>query len=281
MVSRHYGFCVLSRSYTNLNFHTVTQLWNNSCCISTKLWHSAANSSSRIWTKRTCLFHPTSLKRCKPNSMTWWTRSASRCTTRDNKSILHHTKTQYSTERDFSQILKNNIKNPQNFNIMTSRESNRVKDADKKRVLDDASRNRRARKALEALEQDNFHEDPHADLVMSKKLPKFNDQLDQTRSNRKQANKRKPTDYIKARYRKTFVQLLEEDGKQGADAKSDDGPVATYASAKVPPSALPDRHFCAVCGFLSSYTCTSCGARYCCIRCLGTHRDTRCLKWTA
>lgn len=164
---------------------------------------------------------------------------------------------------------------------MTSRESNRVKDADKKRVLDDASRNRRARKALEALEQDNFHDDPHADLVMSKKLPKFHDNLEQSRSNRKQANKRKASDYMKARYRKTFVQLLEEDEKQAAETSDDGRPVANYAAAKVPPSAIPDRHFCAVCGFPSAYTCTSCGARYCCIRCLATHRDTRCLKWTA
>lgn len=32
------------------------------------------------------------------------------------------------------------------------------------RVLDEAARRRRARKALEALEQDNFHDDPHGDL---------------------------------------------------------------------------------------------------------------------
>lgn len=45
-----------------------------------------------------------------------------------------------------------------------ARESGRIKDADKKRVLDEATRRRRARKALEALEQDNYHDDPHADL---------------------------------------------------------------------------------------------------------------------
>ena len=33
------------------------------------------------------------------------------------------------------------------------------------RVMDQASRQRRARKKLESLEQDNFHDDPHADLV--------------------------------------------------------------------------------------------------------------------
>jgi len=41
---------------------------------------------------------------------------------------------------------------------MATRESGRIRDADKKRVLDDVTRKRRARKALEALEQDNYHE---------------------------------------------------------------------------------------------------------------------------
>ena len=27
--------------------------------------------------------------------------------------------------------------------------------------------------------------------------------------------------------------------------------------------------------FPSNYTCVTCGARYCCVKCLGTHRDTR------
>lgn len=47
-----------------------------------------------------------------------------------------------------------------------NRESTRIKDAGKKRVLDEAARSRRLRKALEALEIDNYHDDPHADLGM-------------------------------------------------------------------------------------------------------------------
>lgn len=47
---------------------------------------------------------------------------------------------------------------------MAGRESGRIKDAYQKRMLDEAARKRRQRKALEALEQDNFHDDPHADL---------------------------------------------------------------------------------------------------------------------
>lgn len=77
-----------------------------------------------------------------------------------------------------------------------TRESGRLKDNNQKRVLDEVCRKRRARKAIEALEQDNFHSDPHADLVMSKKLPKFNDNLDlKTRRKRKS----KSSEYYKQR----------------------------------------------------------------------------------
>ena len=54
----------------------------------------------------------------------------------------------------------------------------RIKDAQQRRVLDEAARRRRQRKALEALEQDNFQEDPHADLKMSKKAPKFEESME-------------------------------------------------------------------------------------------------------
>ena len=49
---------------------------------------------------------------------------------------------------------------------------------------------------------------------------------------------------------------------------------------QVPESRLPPRKLCAVCGFPSSYTCVTCGARYCSLKCLEVHQETRCLKWT-
>lgn len=159
---------------------------------------------------------------------------------------------------------------------MAARESNRVKEIEKKRVLDEASRIRRIRKALNALEQDNFHEDPHADLVMSKKVPKFDETLADQSNGRARKMKRKNGDYVKAKYRKNFLQLLEEDR-----ITFDETNEPCYSSAQAPESKQPERHFCAVCGFPSNYTCTVCGTRYCCIRCLGIHQDTRCLKWTA
>jgi len=49
----------------------------------------------------------------------------------------------------------------------------RIKDVQQSRVLDLATRRIRQRRALHALEADNFQDDPHSDLKMSKKAPKF------------------------------------------------------------------------------------------------------------
>jgi zinc finger HIT domain-containing protein 1 len=149
--------------------------------------------------------------------------------------------------------------------------SARIKEQQARRVLDSAARQRRARKALESLEQDNSHEDPHADLVMSKKaLSLFQDESPEKRPKRKA----RTTEYYKQRFRKNLDQLLEEEGLE-------EGEEGGYLSAQVPESVKPPRHLCAVCGFPSPYTCVTCGTRYCSLRCLETHQDTRCLKWTA
>uniref|UniRef100_A0A2P2HYZ1 Zinc finger HIT domain-containing protein 1-like n=1 Tax=Hirondellea gigas TaxID=1518452 RepID=A0A2P2HYZ1_9CRUS len=156
---------------------------------------------------------------------------------------------------------------------MSSRDSgNRAKESGTRRVLDDAGRKRRARKALEALEQDNYHEDPHANLVMSKKAPKFEEGLDHARANKKR--KTRSAEYFKQRYRKNFGLLLEEE-----QVYSPSGP--NYLTAQAGESRFPERHLCAVCGFPAPYNCVSCGARFCTTRCYSTHQDTRCLKYTA
>ena len=83
--------------------------------------------------------------------------------------------------------------------INNVKHSQRVKD--QRRVMDEASRQRRARKKLESLEQDNFHDDPHADLVMSKKaLSLFQD--DDTSAKQKEKNNRRKSrnaEYFKQR----------------------------------------------------------------------------------
>ena len=68
--------------------------------------------------------------------------------------------------------------------------SGRIKDGQQKRILDDASRRRRQRKALEALEADNFQDDPHADLKMSKKAPKFEESFETGSTESKRLNRK-------------------------------------------------------------------------------------------
>jgi len=177
--------------------------------------------------------------------------------------------------------------------------------ASQRKTLDLASRRRRARKALESLEADNFHEDPHADLVMSKKALNLFQEVQHGSEHSSastsntlgsssqvggatnsisgtstKASKRrlKTAEYYKQRFRKSFAQLLEEDATQNEKAEDK---CINYISAQAPPSKKPQRHFCAVCGFPSKYCCTVCGARYCSLNCQETHQETRCLKYTA
>jgi zinc finger HIT domain-containing protein 1 len=144
------------------------------------------------------------------------------------------------------------------------------------RVLDETTRERRQKKVLEALEMDNLHEEPHADLVMSKKAPKFQETLEATRSKPGPSKKRKlrGTEYYK-KYSKTFQQLLEEDWTR----PNEKGP--TYSTIEAPPPKRPPRKLCNVCGFPCGYTCIQCGVSFCSVKCNTTHRETRCLKWIA
>ncbi|KAM4748506.1 zinc finger HIT domain-containing protein 1 isoform 1-T1 [Rhinophrynus dorsalis] len=153
----------------------------------------------------------------------------------------------------------------------------RSNDPGQRRVLDSATRQRRLNRQLEALEKDNFQDDPHANLPQLKRLPQFDDDAET-------GKKRKKTrgDHFKQRFRKNFQALLEEQVtlslRHTENLSNTDGP--NYLTACAAPSSFPQRHFCSVCGFPSNYSCVSCGARYCCVKCLGTHQETRCLKWT-
>ncbi|VDN52434.1 unnamed protein product [Dracunculus medinensis] len=173
----------------------------------------------------------------------------------------------------------------------------RINATDSKRVLDDATRKRRLLKQIDALEQDNFHEDPHAHLHWHKNIPKFDDVQVQgslpgrrtiTDHGEPAKKKRKlRTEHFKQRFRKNFMALVEE---ETASKTVDKSGFEAYDKTRAPPSRLPPRHFCTACGFFSKYTCITCGARYCSISCRDLHNDTRphsvlfyysCLKWTA
>lgn len=135
------------------------------------------------------------------------------------------------------------------------------------RVMDQGARKRRLKQELDQLERDNFHDDPHANLTISKKVPKFDEGL---KKGDKSSERRKNNLRLKIL---NFTQLVEEDSKR---------PPPNYSTAVAPDPAkfnLPRRHFCAVCGHTGKYTCVTCGARFCNTSCQSTHKDTRCMKW--
>ncbi|XP_058875006.1 zinc finger HIT domain-containing protein 1-like isoform X1 [Acipenser ruthenus] len=162
--------------------------------------------------------------------------------------------------------------------MVEKKTSARSQEANQRRILDRATRQRRLNRQLEALEKDNFQDDPHANLPqLVKRLPQFDDRHESSKKRKKTRG-----DHFKLRFRKNFQALLEEQvipqAEKTKNLSVSEGP--NYLTACAPPSKLPQRPFCAVCGFPSNYTCVSCGARYCCVKCLGTHQETRCLKWT-
>lgn len=88
------------------------------------------------------------------------------------------------------------------------------------RVLDQHSRDRRKKQQLAQLERDNFHDDPHANLVMHKKAPKFEDTINVATPNRKSTSS---TLKVKSL---TFPVLIEDDLKLN--------PFVNYSNAAAP-----------------------------------------------
>ncbi|KAG8539704.1 hypothetical protein GDO81_020504 [Engystomops pustulosus] len=81
----------------------------------------------------------------------------------------------------------------------------RSADSSQRRVLDPATRQRRLCRQLEALEKDNFQDDPHANLPQLKRLPQFDDDHETGKKKKKTRG-----DHFKLRFRKNFQALLEE-----------------------------------------------------------------------
>ncbi|KRX52587.1 Zinc finger HIT domain-containing protein 1, partial [Trichinella sp. T9] len=126
------------------------------------------------------------------------------------------------------------------------------------------------KKRIERLEEDNFHVDPHEDLMWDKNLPQFSEGGTPAHpvQNRKK-NKRIET--LNMRFKKSFDQIIEDD-------KIHWHPDANYLTAKAPPSRFPSRRFCSVCGLLSKYRCTQCNAYFCTIHCKKSCREAEVLK---
>ncbi|NWU73904.1 ZNHI1 protein, partial [Pterocles burchelli] len=154
----------------------------------------------------------------------------------------------------------------------------RVPEAAQRRVLDRATRQRRLNRQLEALENDNFGDDPQAGLPRpGKRLPHFAEPPETGLFLGLFSPFFSPVFWVFFSFFGCWLGFGVPPHFLGCpppqNLNASEGP--NYVSACAAPSRLPQRHFCAVCGFPSAYTCVTCGARFCCTRCLGTHQDTR------
>ncbi|KAJ3585418.1 hypothetical protein NHX12_014137 [Muraenolepis orangiensis] len=115
--------------------------------------------------------------------------------------------------------------------IMVSFKRNNKQNArveSQRRVLDEATRQRRLGRQLEALEKDNFQDDPLSSLPPqgpTARLPAFSDTEDTGKKRRKTRG-----DHFKQRFRKNFTALLEEESRAS---------VRTQRVSDTPPEARP------------------------------------------
>ncbi|KAL1923909.1 uncharacterized protein VTP21DRAFT_6944 [Calcarisporiella thermophila] len=140
-------------------------------------------------------------------------------------------------------------------------------------VLDEEARRRSVQRRLAELERDNFTEADISFTAPAISIPprKISLHPDDTKT------KRRPTKEIRRLLlvKKNLNTLIEESRIDLLPPE-----VPTYLTADAAPSMYPPRRFCSVCGYIGNYSCTRCGMRYCTLKCLATHEETRCMKVT-
>ncbi|KAL7752438.1 Zinc finger HIT domain-containing protein 1 [Sorochytrium milnesiophthora] len=170
-------------------------------------------------------------------------------------------------------------------NEMANKSSQRLREVEATRTLDEPTRRRQQQRHLDALESDNYAVSSDAlegivlgrrDTVEEMALDNADGGIDGSGAAgrpRKKPRKRELKRLIAAR--RPFLSLVEE-------SRIDALPpgVPSYLTAAAGPSLLPARRFCSVCGFEARHRCLRCGMQHCSLRCKLTHDDTRCMKFT-
>ncbi|KAJ8662955.1 hypothetical protein O0I10_001131 [Lichtheimia ornata] len=136
---------------------------------------------------------------------------------------------------------------------------------------DPEAQQRHLKRQLDSLERDNHESLNDVEGLISLALAQQEDDVPSSRKKKHKASR------ANIHSVKTNLNVLIE------DARLDTLPphVPSYLTCAAAPSRYPARHFCSVCGFQSNYKCLRCGMKYCSVKCLRTHQETRCLKWTA
>ncbi|KAG9291074.1 hypothetical protein G9A89_012946 [Geosiphon pyriformis] len=142
-------------------------------------------------------------------------------------------------------------------------------------VLDETARQRNVQRHLNELERDNYAEVPELEITGTITKPRRTSEVDLSQTNQKKKARSKKELLKQLTIKKSLNVLLEE---SRIELLPPDTP--TYLTAGASPSRYPPRKFCSVCGFLSKYSCKTCGMKYCSTKCKETHEETRCMKYT-
>jgi hypothetical protein len=122
---------------------------------------------------------------------------------------------------------------------------------------------------------------------MAKNVPTFNEE-----SERKQVKKSRKAK-LAERWKKTFPQALAEEDRYWANYSQSNNQASNHSSnqsnmesaltcnyftADAGKSRLPPLNFCSVCSFPCNMKCVTCEDRFCSKKCLGIHKEIRCMK---
>ncbi|KAI8583152.1 hypothetical protein K450DRAFT_277640 [Umbelopsis ramanniana AG] len=137
-----------------------------------------------------------------------------------------------------------------------------------KNVYDIEAQQKHLRRHLESLERDNHQPLDDVEGLVSVALAHIeDDNSGRKRQKISRANPFSTRQNLGALIIEARLDLLPPD-------------IPTYLTCNATPSQYPPRQFCSVCSFQSSYRCSKCGMKYCSVKCLRTHEETRCMKWT-
>ncbi|ORX58998.1 hypothetical protein DM01DRAFT_304335 [Hesseltinella vesiculosa] len=139
--------------------------------------------------------------------------------------------------------------------------------------VDPEAHQRHLKRQLDSLERDNHQSLNDVEGLISIALAAQEQQHDEGSNARKPRTKAGRSSVYSS---KSNLNVLLEDAH--LDTQHPDTP--SYFTCNAEPSNYPPRNFCSVCGYTSAYKCLRCGMKYCSVKCLATHQDTRCLKWT-
>eukprot|EP00300_Choanocystis_sp_HF-7_P003910 c12980_g1_i1.p1 GENE.c12980_g1_i1~~c12980_g1_i1.p1 ORF type:complete len:184 (+),score=22.25 c12980_g1_i1:123-674(+) len=157
-----------------------------------------------------------------------------------------------------------------------ARQSERIQQLDDDKrpaAIDSRLKQRRLRKRLDALEANNQESRQEIEtFVFDERTDDMESMFGAAKVKSSLADKARN----EARANNTFRQIFAaHEQKLIADGVAH---LPSYFTIVNPPSILPARHLCSMCGAPAPYVCPTCGSRLCRQKCQASHRELRCAQ---